>query len=326
MAGSLKLPIQSTTTPTPWTRPSDWIDISQVNNNEINLLVADGPGIGFATTVASSGTYSIDWGDGTVETARASGTTYQHQYTPGSGQACSQGYTTYNIRIYGATGNITSWKVKKHTYTNRVQYQPYLWVVFGTQYITDYSNAFYLYTYVQCRDLQACVIPSFQSCITTANSFTNCSALVSITLPTSWGSVTNTSTMFQYCYNLKTINNLQYLGSTTSDCDFTAFGQDCEFLQQSVSIASRLSKFGMYGASTYVLKVSSIRFTNANSQFGGTSPQVDVSYTSLAASNLNDLFGDLPTLSGKTINITGSTGAGTCDKTIATNKGWTVTG
>jgi hypothetical protein len=63
---------------------------------------------------------------------------------------------------------------------------------------------------------------------------------------------------------------------------------------------------------------------NANSPFSGTSSQVDVSYCNLSASALNQLFTDLPTLSGKTIKITGCTGAGTCDQTIATNKGWIV--
>ena len=59
-------------------------------------------------------------------------------------------------------------------------------------------------------------------------------------------------------------------------------------------------------------------------------PQVKWSFTvagnPLTAAELNLLFGDLATVSGQTITITGCTGAATCDKTIATNKGWTVTG
>jgi len=46
----------------------------------------------------------------------------------------------------------------------------------------------------------------------------------------------------------------------------------------------------------------------------------------LSAAELNLLFGDLSTVTGQTITITGCTGAATCDRTIATNKGWTVTG
>ena len=90
-----------------------------------------------------------------------------------------------------------------------------------------------------------------------------------------------------------------------------------------------LSKFGAYGANGYVLKIPSIRLTNPDSTFTGSSPQVNVSYTSLDATALENLFTDLPTLTGKTINITGCVGAAsltTTQREIATNKGWTIVG
>jgi hypothetical protein len=131
--------------------------------------------------------------------------------------------------------------------------------------------------------------------------------------------------MFAYCHSLKYINNIDYLGSISVACDFNGFAKDCEFLQTTITIASLISKIGIYGASGYKLKVTSIRLTNADSTFGGSSPQVNVSYTDLDATALNTLFGDLPTLTGKTIVIRGCTGAATCDTSIATGKGWTVT-
>ena len=108
--------------------------------------------------------------------------------------------------------------------------------------------------------------------------------------------------------------------------DFNLFMTDMDFFSGAITIASRLAKIGIFGISGALLKVSSIRLTAAGSTYTGTSPQVDVSYTSLSASSLNTLFGDLPTVSGKTINITGASGAATCTKSIATGKGWTVTG
>ena len=125
-----------------WTPPADWIDISSVNDNEINLLASDGGvGIAFKITVANSGTYSIDWGDGTVETLRASGTIYSHQYTIGSGQSVNNGqYSVFKIRIYGASSNITRFQMQKVPNYNNTQYCGLLWAVFGTQNITDYSN------------------------------------------------------------------------------------------------------------------------------------------------------------------------------------------
>ena len=333
-----------------WQPQPEWIDISTVGDNEINLLVTEGTGIAFSTTVAGAGTYTIDWGDGTVETSRASGTIYMHQHIA-NGTAWGATYT-WKIRIYGATGDITGWKVERHTYTTRKQYHPILWAVFGTMGMTTYANAFYNTTDngVNCVDLQSCVIPTFASVSNTSSMFSYCYALSSITLPTSWGSVSNTSymfsscyslkyitlptswgsvsntrNMFASCYSLKYINNIDYLGSISVACDFTDFAKDCEFLQTTTTIASLISKIGIYGASGYKLKVTSIRLTNASSTFGGSSQQVNVSYTDLDATALNTLFGDLPTLTGKTIVITGCTGAATCDTSIATGKGWTVT-
>ena len=408
-----------------WQPQPEWIDISTVGDNEINLLVTEGTGIAFSTTVAGAGTYTIDWGDGTVETSRASGTIYMHQHIA-NGTAWGATYT-WKIRIYGATGDITGWKVERHTYTTRKQYHPILWAVFGTMGMTTYANAFYNTTDddVNCVDLQSCVIPTFasvsntsdmfsycralssitlptswgsvsdtsnmfsyccalssitlptswgsvsntssmfascyalssitlptswgsvsntsnmfSSCYAlssitlptswgsvsnTSSMFSYCCALSSITLPTSWGSVSNTSYMFSYCNSLKYINNIDYLGSISVACDFTDFAKNCEFLQTTTTIASLISKIGIYGASGYKLKVTSIRLTNASSTFGGSSPQVNVSYTDLDATALNTLFGDLPTLTGKKIVITGCTGAATCDTSIATGKGWTVT-
>jgi len=332
-----------------WTPPADWIDISSVNDNEINLLTSDGGvGIAFSVTTAS-GTYSIDWGDGVIETARASGTTYSHQYTIGSGQSVNSGqYTCFKIRIYGASSNITRFQMQKVPNYNNTQYCGLLWAVFGTQNITNYANTFYQ-SGIECRELQACTIPSLNNCSSTSQMFNNCYALSSITLPTSWGNVTNCSQMFYYCYALSSItlptswgnvtncsqmfyycyalrilNNLDYLGSATTQSDFTDILRNCEALTGTITIASLLTKVGIYGASGKLLKCTGIRLTNASSTFTGSSPQVNISYTNLDATALNQLFTDLPTLTGKTINITGSLGAGTCDRSIATAKGWTV--
>ena len=114
-----------------WQPHPDWIDISDVNDNEINLLVSDGGvGIAFAVTVANNGTYSIDWGDGTIETNRASGATYAHQYAIGGGKPVNGGqYTVFKIRIYGATGNITRFRMRRHPNYTRPTYAPLLWVL-----------------------------------------------------------------------------------------------------------------------------------------------------------------------------------------------------
>ena len=132
--------------------------------------------------------------------------------------------------------------------------------------------------------------------------------------------------MLNGCYALRYINNIDYLGSITTQSDFTDTLRDCEALSGTITIGSLLTKIGIYGSSGKNIQITGLRLTNASSTFTGSSPQINVSYTNLDATALNQLFTDLPTLTGKTINITGSVGASACDRSIATGKGWTVIG
>jgi hypothetical protein len=154
---------------------------------------------------------------------------------------------------------------------------------------------------------------------TIAYAFYNCGCLKTITLPANQTLVTSASNAFYNCYSLDTITNIGTLGRTTNTTDGTnMFGYN---ELTSISSGAFYSKF----VAIRLNKVTSIRLTNASSTFGGSSPQVDVRYNSLDATALNTLFGDLPTLTGKTIAITGCSGVAGCDTSIATAKGWTVT-
>jgi len=100
-------------------------------------------------------------------------------------------------------------------------------------------------------------------------------------------------------------------------------------LTTNLVINCRLTKISLQGANTYKTALTSLRLTNPNSTFTGTTQQVNVSYTNLSQAALVQLFTDLPTLTGKGINITGATGAAAltaADRLIATSKGWTITG
>src|ERR1035437_1381546 len=183
--------------PPAWQPQPDWVSVSGVSNNEINLLVTQSSGLAFSVWLPT-GTYTIDWGDGTVDAGRTSGTTYQHQHTAG-GTACAQGYYTWKVRIYGAGSQITRWKCEKSTYTLRAQFTPILWAVFGTTGNTTYANTFgnYLtYPGIGGYGLQACNIASFANCTSSYQMLYNCPGLQYVKLPSSWGSVTNVTSMF----------------------------------------------------------------------------------------------------------------------------------
>ena len=464
-----------------WTPPVDWIDISSVGNNEINLLVADMSPTQFQITTA--GTFSINWGDGTIETNRASITTYQHTYTVGAGQACSRGYTTFKIRIYEAASNITKFAIQNPSASTTAHTVPVLWCVMGTTGLTSMANAFSVSNGSICGMMECLTLPptlgslqtissmcqnnysliqvtgptgswgftnvggcnstffscyslkyvslftSFASCNSCSQMFYACYGLQNITLPSSWGSIINVSSMFAACYglqnitlpsswgsvndvsnmfstcqdlttitlpsslswgsittinqmfysclNLRTINNFptswgsvanigsvfysvqqlksltlpatmgnittassvfaagydlnnitnfNMIGSTVSACNMTTILQLNDVMTQAFTMSSLLSAFGISGAAGKAIPTTSIRLTNTASTFGGTSPQVNVSYTGLTASGIDALFGDLPTLVGKTINITGCPGTASCTRSIATIKGWSVSG
>lgn len=206
--GNFNLPI----TGDYWTPPSDWIDISSVGNNEINILVADMYGVAFTVTTAS-GTYSIDWGDGVVETGRVSGTKYYHLYTLGTGTPCSLGYTTFKIRIYGASGNITRFQTQKvttgdgPTLGKNTYRSPLLWVVFGTNGLTNFSDTFSNGSDVFSPLIQSVYMPSVLTSITTfGNAFGGLTDLKEVKgLSSTWGSVTSVQNMFSACSTIETI-------------------------------------------------------------------------------------------------------------------------
>ena len=479
-----------------WTKPADWIDISNVANNEINLLVVDNSTIAFSVTVASVGTYSIDWGDGSVETGRTSTLTYNHTFASGAGTPTSYGYNTVKIRIYGASGNITSYRGQRPTASSVSGWatnSPILWAVFGTNNLTSLTSAFgdasslfpsilqsvtlppiisgitgngfnntfsnavslrsviglnspwgnctslqnmfvscnsierinlpntlpstitsmentfqncfslrtinfpsalptsmtgtglagtfntcsslssisitswpnaltsLALTFNACSNLSSVTLPSnFPTSLTTCSSmFGNCRSLQTITLPTAWPSgITNSAVMFSNCFgltnvvlpatgsnslvtctgmfgsnfNLRNIENTSVLGSTTGATTMTTFltSGGGGYITGSLSFAANLSAIAINGTSaTTMVSVSGVRLTNTGSLYGGTSPQINISYTMLGTSSLVDVFNDLPTLSSKTINITGASGAATLtagQRAIATGKGWTITG
>jgi hypothetical protein len=160
--------------------------------------------------------------------------------------------------------------------------------------------------------------------------FTGCTSLKTITLPiTQMSTVASAFSFISQCGALTTINNLSKLGSfaATPLVNGASFGLQAYALQ-SLSFNCPFSSLGLNGASsTSFNKLNSLRLLNTGvGQWTGSSPQINVSYCDLGIAALDQLFTDLTTVTSKTINITGCTGAAGCTRSIATAKGWTVTG
>jgi len=99
--------------------------------------------------------------------------------------------------------------------------------------------------------------------------------------------------MFSGCYNLTSVP---------------------ELITTSVTSLSNFS--GMFGSCA---NLTSIKAKNFNFTFS-------VASCKLSATALNEIYTNLPTATGQTITVTGNYGVATDDTTIATAKGWTVTG
>ena len=206
-----------------------------------------------------------------------------------------------------------------------------------------------------CSNLISVTLPtSMSACISLQSIFTNCAVLTSVTFPaTVSASLTTYQSAVQRCYSLKTltlpttqtsllnslsntfnacmslttINNTANLGSTSagSTIYINGISNDAMDSLTTLSFSCKFSQLQLQGTVSISTALTSLRLLN-NGAGQYASGGINVSYTSLGAVALDQLFTDLPTIVSKTITITGTPGAATCTRSIATAKGWTVTG
>ena len=96
-----------------WVRPADWPAMPASNSNEIDILTAvwnNGSNYCALSCTVSSGTYTVDWGDGTAPQTYTSGTraSYQYSYSAsGLGALTAEGYKTAMVKVTPTTGGAT---------------------------------------------------------------------------------------------------------------------------------------------------------------------------------------------------------------------------
>ena len=183
-----------------------------------------------------------------------------------------------------------------------------------------------------CRSIRSINMSSVTlTSVTNFNSmFVGCSSLETLTLP-NLPAVTTASSFISQCANLRTINNISNFGSTSANV--TLSGNTNTNSLTGLTFSCRILAIDFSGTVANISALSSLRLLNtATSQWSGGSPQVNISYTNIGYTALVQLFNDIAasgTYTGKTINITGCTGASSLtagDRTILTGRGWTITG
>lgn len=184
--------------------------------------------------------------------------------------------------------------------------------------VDDYGKTISLMnTFEYCYSLKDC---SFMSNLNTSNNttcsstFYNCYSLKEAPM----FDISNVSTimnMFYGCRSLEKIPKYNYAKVTNFSNPFAG----CKSLLE-IDISTATSTLTGIPTFAYLNSLRSLILPP------NWSYDLNVSYTDLSATELNRIFTNLPTVVGKTINITSTPGAATCTRTIATSKGWTITG
>ena len=144
--------------------------------------------------------------------------------------------------------------------------------------------------------------------------FQNCYSLQTVPL-FNLAALTNAGSMFANCNSLQTVPLFNLAALTNAGSMFA----NCNSLQtvplfNLAALTTATSMF--YGCSSLV------KATCAN-----TKVSIDYSNCKLSATQLNDIYTNLASgVASQTITVTGNWGTASDNPTIATAKGWTVTG
>ena len=207
--------------------------------------------------------------------------------------------------------------------------------LFNTAAATSMANMFQ-----NCYSLTTVPLFNTASVNTMNTMFSNCYALLTVPLFNT-SLVTNMASMFSGCYSLVSVP----LFNTASVLAMANMFQNCASLTSipSFNTASCTQIASMFSGCSSLqsvprLNVSAVpNSTGLSTVFGNCSSLTrilakDFKYTfsvascRLSAAALDEIYTNLPTVTGQTITVTGNYGTAADNPAIATAKGWTVTG
>ena len=169
----------------------------------------------------------------------------------------------------------------------------------------------FILAFNNCKALRDFSWISFDKATDMSSAFVNCYELKTITINTP--TITSLSATFNGCLSLRRAEVIAPNATSAANC-FIA----CQLLTD----VKLHTKANAARTSTYT-KANMLSWIN---DLSGSSVVMSVASCNLNAAALNRIFTDLGTVTSATITITGTPGAATCDRSIATAKGWTVTG
>lgn len=303
-AADVKATLQRLRDEIDWVRPADWPAMPATAANTIHALVAihDHASNNHAVRISvSSGTYSVNWGDGTTTTGITSNATTEHTYDYSDVDlpaVTSRGYKVAIVTITTSGGNITIVNTSVAPAGNSA---PLPWL--ELQINTPAATAFNTFGGARlCEHITFAAIGTV-----TSVSFDGMAALVRIDQPgTLFSSITSLQNTFRGCSSLRRVN-LSSLGtgittiqgafqncSSLTELTFPSgtLGSSLTNVSQAFSNCARLTSLTLpSGAFSHV--------ANASGAFAGCAALGWLVFPSgalVAATNLNNAFGSCTSL------------------------------
>jgi surface protein len=185
--------------------------------------------------------------------------------------------------------------------------------LFNTQNVTGMTSMFQF-----CPSLQTVPLLNTQSVTNMNSMFNGCTTLQAVPLFSlrTTGTV-NASFMFASCTSLQTVPLLNTQSVTNMSGMFDACSSLHSVPALNTTAVNSSSNFsGMFASCTSLSRIEAkdFRFT------------FSVTGCKLNAAALDEIYTNLPTVTGQTITVTNNWGTATDNPSIATAKGWTVTG
>jgi hypothetical protein len=304
-----------------WQRPLDWPALPTVDPTEQKVVGLVGVGNTTAEYLAVlfRDAYTVDWGDGVVENF-ADNVKAEHQYTYASipGSPTTDGWKIVTVTITPQAGNnLTLLNLRQRYGTTFAHANNWLDIAISGPNLTHFAP------------------------------FSN--ALLGFLGPRRFQLLSYGGTAFNTNAGLRLLSanlfdirapSVVSLGSTPIAGSAATRRARFEFSPDNTWSGGTAAFDGMTHLETLeVLNLGSatVAFTGLNGTSGGSRPlrsilmhgytrSLNISWTSLSAEALNACFTALGTAAeGAVVTITGCPGAETCDQTIATAKGWSVT-
>jgi surface protein len=325
----------STRTSGQWVRPSDWLTLTPPAANEqkfVGLIAVFDQGSNYVALRAtvSSGTYTVDWGDGSSPVTVTSNTNAEKNYSYSSlssSTESSRGYrqaiVTVTPTTVGATFSLFGLNYRHSARSSANTVPGWLDVAVsapnatevrlgganssGTQAVllnfleqatvVAHNTTTMAHMFRDCRKLQSVPLFNTASVTNMSSMFVSCSSLQSVPLFNT-ASVTNMNNMFNSCSSLQSVP----LFNTASVTNMSSMFQSCSSLQtvplfNTASVTNMTSMFATCTSLQTVPLFNTAAVTNMTAMLGSCpSLQTVPLFNTAAVTNMSFMFSSCTSL------------------------------